>query len=1141
VSSRLSKTLIASAAAGLLTLAAAGLAPRAQQKPAAKAPSPAPHPAEARRLNNLAAAYMGQQRFADAERLFARALLLDPRLDTSRLNRGIALFYMQQFAPAREALLAFARQHPENPRGWYNLGLLYKAQGENREALDAFTRAAQLAPADADALYFLGVVEAQLLHDSQAIAAFQRALQLNPFHASAEFGLARAYQHLGQADEARAHLDRFQQLTQSKRGSPISLAYGDQGALSLVEQVSAEPPSPSPPVRVRFTPVPLPVGPPALPPLAAREPLGRSACWLDYDRDGLPDIFLTAGSRSGRPALLHNRGHGLFDDVTSALGLAHLASGIACAAADYDNDGFVDLAVSFGDRIALFHNEHSARFKEVTSTAAIVPRAAGARGLTWVDYDHDGDVDLFVAGSNLLWRNNGNGTFTDVTESLGIAAQSSLAAAATDLNNDRAVDLLLTGSTSVLTNPREGKWSASQPWAAPMPPTRTVAVLDFDKDGWMDLAFTHDSAPGLSLWRNVNGQSFAPVKLPDLHWARAWAVVALDYDNDGWLDLAAIGESSAGTPELRLLRNEGPRGFRDVTAEVGLAQVPLTDPRAIAAADFEAEGATGLLLTSASAAPLLLRNVGGNQNHFLRIALRGLNDNKSALGTKVEVFAGDLYQKWEIGNGGGPSQSDVDLLVGLRKQRQADVVRLLWPTGVVQDEVQIAAAARREIQELDRRGSSCPLLFAWDGSRHRMVADMLGAAVVGHWVGPGARNVPDSTEYLKVEGFTPQPREGRLSFRLLEPMEEVVYLDQVRLLAVDHPAGSQVFPNESFLSNPPYPDFKVIASHAAQPVQAWDSAGRDVSELLRAPHHRYLADFSLLPFKGFTMPHRLELDLGAPYDGGSLRLLMHGYIEYFTATSMYAAWQAGLEPLAPSLEAQDASGRWVRILDDMGFPAGLPRTITVDLSGRIPRGAHRLRISTNLQIYWDQVLVDRTPPDTVSVRVSEVPLRNATLAFHGYPRALEGKSPGDLDYVYEQVSRTGPYAREIGAYTRFGEVRSLLTRVDDRFVVFGSGEEVALEFDPVGLPSLQRGWQRDFFFFADGYEKDMDFYAADPLTVDPLPFHSMGVYPPSSAFPVDAARARYLLEFNSRFVSSPAPLSYRFHYPTRHPGPAPPR
>ena len=242
---------------------------------------------------------------------------------------------------------------------------------------------------------------------------------------------------------------------------------------------------------------------------------------------------------------------------------------------------------------------------------------------------------------------------------------------------------------------------------------------------------------------------------------------------------------------------------------------------------------------------------------------------------------------------------------------------------------------------------------------------------------------------------------------------------------------------------------------------------------------------------------------------------------------MYAADQAGLQPLAPYVEALNADGQWVRVLDDMGFPAGLPRTITVDLTGKLPPGARRLRVTTNLQIYWDQLLVDRTP-EGEPVRVSEAALTRAQLSFHGYPRTIEGATPGDLSYVYEQVSDSGPYARQLGAYTRLGDVRQLLDASDNRFAIFGSGEGVTLEFDSAGLPPLPSGWKRDYFFYADGYEKDMDFYAAEPLTVEPLPFRGMGVYPPTRPYQDTDASLGYRLDDNSRFVSSPDPQAYRF-------------
>jgi hypothetical protein len=245
---------------------------------------------------------------------------------------------------------------------------------------------------------------------------------------------------------------------------------------------------------------------------------------------------------------------------------------------------------------------------------------------------------------------------------------------------------------------------------------------------------------------------------------------------------------------------------------------------------------------------------------------------------------------------------------------------------------------------------------------------------------------------------------------------------------------------------------------------------------------------------------------------------------------MYAADQVGIQGISPYVEAKLADGKWKRIIDDLGFPAGGARTITADLTGRLPNGTQRIRITTNLQIYWDNVLISRTSQEQ-KFRLTPVPLARADLRFHGFPLKIEGDPPGNVHYVYENVSATGPYTRPTGAYTRYGDVLPLLTSLDDRLVVFGSGDEVALDFDPSKLPPLPRGWTRDYFFAANGYEKDMDFYAAEGSTVDPLPFRSMGVYPYSGkSLPLDERRASDLLNYNTRYFSGNEPRSYAFKY-----------
>jgi hypothetical protein len=819
---------------------------------------------------------------------------------------------------------------------------------------------------------------------------------------------------------------------------------------------------------------------------------------------------------------------------------------------DFDNDGLPDLAVALADRLILYRNLGHGKFEDVTAKVGIQQLNRPA-GLTFVDFDHDGDLDLFVTGAaaadgksgpNVVWRNNGNSTFTEWTGPTGLAGQGATTQAVlSDINNDRAVDLVVTGSEGAPTiyfNQREGAFRPMPLYAdASLPATRGLAVFDFNKDGWMDVAVTHAGAPGLTLWRNVEGKRFERVPLPlPAGVTEAWGVTPIDVDNDGWIDLAAVLEVS-GRTELHVFRNlganSGSQGFEDVTSKLGLDRLALQHGGgSVIAADVDQDGAPDLIVTQAAEAPVVLRNVGGNKNHSLRIALTGLADNKTAIGTKVEVLAGGMWQKFEVAGGSGYlSQGATEITAGLGKADHVDVVRLLWPTGVPQDEIDIRPDKELALKELDRRGSSCPVLFAWDGKRYQFISDVIGAAVIGHWVSPTATNQNDPDEWIKVDGDKLRARNGLLSLRFGEPMEEVNSIDQLRLVAVDHPAGIWVYPDERFLSERPFASGKTMAVSAPRLVAgAWDNGGHDVRELLATDDHRYVRDFTNLSYAGFANLHTLTLDVGPWSPERPLRLLLDGYIEYFSASSMYAAWQAGLQPIPPRMDVQMPDGSWKRVINDMGFPAGLERTIVVDLTGKLPPGARKIRITTNLQIYWDRVRIDNGPNVAEQVRRTDVPLAMAHLAFRGYPQQIEGKTPGDLTYNYDRISATGPFLWARGVYTRYGDVTPLLRSVDDRYVIFGTGEEIDAEFSAQALPPLPAGWTRDYFFYANGFVKDMDYWEASPFTVGPMPFHAMSRYPYPAAehYPQGLGSDAYWLDWNSRFESGNRRQKWDFNY-----------
>src|SRR5712671_5443300 len=314
-------------------------------------------PQEAARLNNIGVAYMNQQLFEKGLKAFEGAAAKDPNLKVTTLNRGVALLNLQRIDEAKALLQKASQEDPKDAHAWYNLGLYYKNSDSPQSAVDAFRRVTELDPYDADAWYFLGSTHSQLKQFSEAIAAFEHALKIDPLHASAQFGLSRAYQQSGQADKAREGLKKFQYITQNKLGSPISLAYGEQGKYSRAEESPVEVRKVAAAIPVKFVDVTAETGLPNKRP-KAQDSLslsGNGACFVDYDGDGLIDIFLADGGHGGGLSLYHNLGNGKLEDVTNKAGLDPALHAVSCTVGDYDNDGAADIVVGLASaRIIVF-------------------------------------------------------------------------------------------------------------------------------------------------------------------------------------------------------------------------------------------------------------------------------------------------------------------------------------------------------------------------------------------------------------------------------------------------------------------------------------------------------------------------------------------------------------------------------------------------------------------------------------------------------------------------------------------------------------------------------------------------------------------------------------------------------------------
>ncbi len=519
-------------------------------------------------------------------------------------------------------------------------------------------------------------------------------------------------------------------------------------------------------------------------------------------------------------------------------------------------------------------------------------------------------------------------------------------------------------------------------------------------------------------------------------------------------------------------------------------------------------------------------NIAADGVHFHR--------NKTALPHRVHVqLTGvkslKLSQDAEIGRNQKPGTllitasrlyEGVPLTFDTGPYASIDTIRITWPNGLIQNEPKQAAGKAYKYEEEQRLSGSCPMVWTWNGTGFEFITDVLGVAPLGASDGDGSYFPVDHDEFVSIPGRALKPHDGFYDVRITEELSEVSYLDQLRLFAVDHPAGTQIYTNEKFKS-PPYPEERLYGvNQRIYPTAAGEFSLRenqhDVLPLLLKTDEKYPDQFARTS-SGVAEMHTLELDFSGAAKSGEAVLLLHGWVDWPDGSTFRAASQESKTGLVmPYLQMQDAHGNWQTVNQDMGMPAGKPKTIAVPL--KFLSASRKLRIVTNLCVYWDEVfLSENTAPPTVNRR--EAALLSADLHFRGFSESVidpDRKQPDT--YLYANVSSTSFWNPTPGLYTRYGDVRELAKDIDDKLIIMGSGDELKLHFRADAFPPLPEGWTRDYLLKVDGWAKDRDPNTAYSTTVEPLPFHAMSVYPypKSEAYPNDAAHEQYRKQYNTR-------------------------
>lgn len=1027
---------------------------------------------------------------------------------------GKTFFDQNEPAKAIAAFQSALALNPANPDAHLNLANAFLLGGQSDQAVVHAQETLHFEAGNGAAAFVLGCALLRQNQFSNAVQSLQRAKDADPTVNAVSFQLGRAYQgwnkfdeaatqfreviqfetnqtsvhfvashyllsqtllRLGQRDEAAELLQKHQQLAGGKVGNADNPALFERCQYTQIKApFPLEQPDPQG-IAVKFVDDSVR----AFGGDAAK--LSGPVAVLDLNRRGLNDLMLRGPDGYqvfwNSNAVFSARGQAISGPVVSTTS--------AVAVGDVQIDRYEDVVLTGPDGTLLLKFATNGLFMDATRIAGVGEVKGSVVGLA--DLDFTGKLGLLAAGTDGGLRyltNLGTGVFRERRTTLPLVGAAKVTGITVeDWNNDDMPDLLLTVSGAapvVISSVRgEGLVGTNQP--AGWPVANALATGDFNNDLRMDVVLVTDK----SIEIHFSGISDY-IKLP-ARANRIGSLRAVDYDNDGWLDLLGWGGDG-----VRVWRNRGNGGFHEATDELGLRAFATADIRHLVAADFDADCDTDLIVEVAGSGLKFLRNEGGNANAMLKLRLLGNRSNTSGLGVKTELTAAGWRSVRSV--------QSLPVEIGVGKRSQLDAVSTRWfDTKLDTTEVQVDCQQPLVVFELVMPTGSCPYLFAWDGERHRFVTDLLGAAPLGLPVAPGRYIEADPEEYVWVGNeLNFRPRHNHYELQITEELREILYLDTARLVVVDHPLATEVHPTSKLLPGKPFLRHELWQLGGRIPLRsAWvdqtpspvemtaalqEADGRKVSPVeLRGPQYRGLAE-----------PFSVTLDFGRLDPGRPLVLALTGWLLFGGGMANIAGSHNPDFPFPfPTLEAETAAG-WQKVSAVVGAPAGKTKTIVADLTGKVPPGTLRLRLTQAFEIHWDRIALFSEREVLGASRLTSLLPASTDLHWRGYSEFADLPWTEPLTPVYDRVKPAPAWQiTPAGWVTRYGQADELLAKADNGLALVAGGDELTLKFPADRLPSKASGQQRDFFLFTVGWDKDADYHVARGTEVGPLPWTGM--------------------------------------------------
>jgi cytochrome c-type biogenesis protein CcmH/NrfG len=1072
----------------------------------------------------LAALQVGHDVYADSK--LGELTKLVPDEPAGWANWGVLALRQRNYDLAAQRLDQAHKLAPQNDQIYYLLGLLESSRGHQVEAIADLRKAVELNPRNLRAAYQLAEEIERQGGDKNEVEfqrVMQRILDAQPDNLAALLEVGRVAAKRGDAATLHATVDRI-----SARSSGWPPEVQQQVAALKAAAASSDPRAAAtrtmflrnvlmrvPDFRQSLGVIKAAPGEEAQPFthfLAMETPVFKPApADMSIDFTSGPVAGLGSGrwswigaiplASAGSPAIAVANGNEVRLSTGAKFPFPGGKSGVppspeGIIAIDFNYDFKNDLVLAGAGGVRLLRQDSPTAFTDVTAKTTLPGSVVNASytGAWALDIEADGDLDIILgakSGEPTVLRNNGDDTFTAIHPFSGVSGLAQLVWA--DLDGDGDPDVAMidgVGKLHIFSNERLGQFRERSPPTG-VSEVKAIAVADVNDDSVLDLLVVKAEGAIVRISDKNEGQAWDTAEIARVTNMAAFLTGEVrlrvaDLDNNGSIDLilSQVVPDKCADGALIWLKDDAGK-FVVLNHSFG-------PPLVFDAVDVNNDGKLDLLGLTADGQPVQALNHGSKNYHWQIIRPHGVQSvgdqriNPFGVGGEIEIRSGLLLQKQPIT---GPQ-----LHFGLGEQTSSDVIRVVWPNGTVRAE--FAAKADQDVTVEQRLKASCPFLFAYNGKEMEFVKDAVpwGAAIGLRINTLGAARVATTVEWYKIGREQLAPHDGYYDIRIGAELWETYYYDYLALMAVDHPAGTEIFVDERFVIPPQKPGFTVVET-PRKIAQALDDHGVDVTDILSTLDGRALENLGRGQYQGVTRDHYVEVDLGNDVPtSGPFYLIGQGSI-HDTDSSINVAITQGHRWHAQgmSLEVPDGRGGWKVAQSNLGFPAGRKKTVLFNLTNVfVPGTPRRVRIRTNLEIYWDAITWARGMPDA-PVRTVRMNPSYADLHYRGYSvvHRPDSGAPEVPDYNHLEGSKQR-WRDLIGYYTRYGDVNELLANVDDRYVIVNSGDEMSLRFSEQPAPAS--GWLRDFVILGDGWIKDGDYNSTFSKTVLPLPYHAKDVY-----------------------------------------------